>query len=137
MNISREDVKAFLTPLSQYYPGFNLWFDKHYQQVNNENTIVVLNESGILGVSLFKKTPNENKIRCVRIRPDLQGSGLGIRLIDKTIDVLEDDKPLVTVSEELLHEYSRAFVNRYNFKLTEVTKGQYRRHRLEYVFNGE
>jgi hypothetical protein len=48
---------------------------------------------------------------------------------------LNDDKPHCTVSEEMLHLYSRAFINHYRFDLGRVDKGAYRPNKLEYVFN--
>lgn len=77
----------------------------------------------------------EPKLRCVRVRDDLQGSGLGLRLIDPMLDHLQSDKPHVTVAEEMIHSYSRAFVKRYGFALSDVTKGEYRRSKLEYHWN--
>lgn len=48
---------------------------------------------------------------------------------------LDDDKPHCTVSEELMHLYSRAFINQYRFDLGRVDKGAYRSGKLEYIFN--
>jgi hypothetical protein len=48
---------------------------------------------------------------------------------------LDCDKPLATVSEEMLHQFSRPFINHFGFELTEVDKGRYRAGKLEYVFN--
>ncbi|KWT98009.1 hypothetical protein APY03_0680 [Variovorax sp. WDL1] len=39
------------------------------------------------------------------------------------------------MAEEMLHIYSRAFVNRYGFALSAVENGRYRPGRLEYAFN--
>ena len=52
-----------------------------------------------------------------------------------SIELLEDEKPVVTVAEEMIHLYSRSFVNRYGFELTDVNKGLYRPKKLEYCFN--
>lgn len=74
-------------------------------------------------------------MRCIRVHPDYQYAGIGIRLMDNMIEVLEDQEPLCTVSEELIHHYSRIFVNRYGFRLSQVDKGLYRQGKLEYIFN--
>ena len=52
------------------------------------------------------------------------------------LDMIQERKPGVTVSEEMINLYSRTFVKRYGFELTDVTKGRYRRGKLEYGFNG-
>ena len=36
----------------------------------------------------------------------------------------------------MINDYSRIFINRYNFDLTHVYKGLYRKNKLEYEFNG-
>ena len=61
---------------------------------------------------------------------------LGITLMDRMLETLECTKPLATVSEEMLHQYSRIFVKRYGFSLDDVAKGAYRPRKLEYYFNG-
>ena len=62
--------------------------------------------------------------------------GYGLHLIDKSLELLECDKPLVSVSEDMLHQFSRIFINRYQFDMTYVHKGIYLPNKLEYQFNG-
>ena len=77
---------------------------------------------------------DETKLRCIRVHQEYANKGIGVKLIDTALSII-GDKPLVSVSEELIHSYSRIFVNRYGFKLTEVLKGKYRQNKLEYYFN--
>jgi N-acetylglutamate synthase-like GNAT family acetyltransferase len=88
-----------------------------------------------VGIALGKRTESETKLRCVRVLPSHQNSGIGLRLIDRMLEALECENPHCSVAEELLHTYSRAFVNRYGFELTKVDKGMYRAGKLEYGFN--
>lgn len=128
-----------LRSLDAYYPGFEHWY------VNTVAPGVVLGKDALLlaweghelvGVALGKRTTEETKLRCVRVVPALQNTGLGLRLIDRMLDELECQTPHCTVAEELFHQYSRPFINRYGFELTGVDKGSYRPGRLEYRFNG-
>lgn len=131
-------LKAFLIELELFYPNFEQWLDtKIIGRADwKENRILMARQgNALVGVSLMKKSVKETKLRAVRVAPSLQSSGLGIRLIDQSLEVLENERPLVTVSEELLGLYSRAFVNRYGFALDEVAKGMYRPQKLEYIFN--
>lgn len=140
-DLSQKDIngiKYLLISLEDYYPSFESWLNnKVIDDLENPSTIIVTSKEGdvITGVSIGKKGL-ETKLRCVRVHPEFRQSGLGLRLIEKTFDLLECDKPLCTVSEEMIHDYSRPFVNRYGFKLSEVAKGMYRKSKLEYIFNG-
>ncbi len=145
MNIERSNsfVQAFcvlpmLHSLDTLYPGFQDWYVDTVVPgvVLGQDVLLVGKDEGrVVGVALGKRTQSETKLRCVRVLPEYQNKGLGLRLIDSMLDELECVKPHCTVAEELLHVYSRAFVNRYGFALTGVDKGTYRRGKLEYRFN--
>lgn len=127
-----------LANLDALYPGFAGWYaDKVVPGVAKGQDVVLLafDEDQLAGIALGKRSATETKLRCVRVVPRLQQTGAGLRLIDRMLEELECETPHCTVAEELLHSYSRAFVNRYGFQLSDVTKGEYRRGRLEYHFN--
>lgn len=129
----------FLSSLDRYYPDISHWYvNTVVPGLVDESTILLLakRDNCLVGMALGKKG-DESKLRCVRVHPSLANTGLGIKLIDKMIVELENEKPHCTVSEELLGSYSRAFINRYGFRLDHVAKGQYRRGKLEYQFNKE
>lgn len=131
-------VLPFIQTLDAYYPDISHWYVNQVIPglfTGSDCLLVARDGLNIAGIALGKRG-TESKLRCVRVHPDYQNTGLGIRLIDNMLEQLEDDSPGVTVAEELLHRYSRMFVNRYGFKLSAVTKGRYRRHKLEYAFNG-
>ena len=46
-------------------------------------------------------------------------------------------KPLLSVSEDNFHLFSRIFINFFNFELVQVYKGLYSKGKLEYQFNGK
>ena len=127
----------FIESIDKYYPDIGYWFmNKALPGIVTGKDVLLMAKEGnrVIGVSLGKISDEENKLRCVRVAEDYTGSGLGVKLMDKTLDII-GDKPIVTVSEELLHSYSRIFVNRYGFDLTSVNKGMYRPKKLEYIFN--
>lgn len=141
---SHSFVHAFLAlpllrSLDAYYPDFEHWYVNTVAPgvVLGQDTLLLASEgSQIVGVALGKRGPDETKLRCVRVVPALQHTGLGIRLIDRMLDELQCEKPHCTVAQELFHQYSRPFVARYGFSLTGVDKGSYRPGKLEYRFNG-
>jgi hypothetical protein len=137
---SADALKAWplLQSLDALYPGFDTWYAKTVipgLDRGDDRMLLAIDGTELVGVALGKRDTAETKLRCVRVLERYANQGLGIRLIDRMLDVLECDKPHCTVAEEMLHSYSRAFVNRYGFSLTAVDKGRYRKGRLEYSFN--
>lgn len=132
------DIYQLIAPLSMYYPKFNHWYyDKVIPGVLMYKDVVIaakLNQN-LVGISIIKNTEYEKKLRCIRLSDEYQGKGFGLHLIDESLRVLNCDKPICSVSEEMLHSYSRIFVERYGFNLTNVEKGLYRKGKLEYIFN--
>jgi ribosomal protein S18 acetylase RimI-like enzyme len=131
-------AKNMLEGLENYYPGFEYWYVNKCMPgiMLGPDLLIVAREHGqIVGVALGKKQDDERKLRCVRVQPAYQNRGTGLHLIDRMLREMDEDKPLCTVSEEMMHMYSRAFVNHYKFDLTRVEKGMYRPQKLEYVFN--
>lgn len=140
---SNNMVEAFialnmLRHLNDYYPDFEFWFVNKVipGMVTGKDIMIVAKEhEQIIGVSFVKKTEQEKKLRCVRVLPEYQNKGLGIHLIEKSLKVLDSDKPSCSVSEEMFHDFSRPFINLFNFDLSHVSKGTYRKNKLEYFFN--
>lgn len=131
-------VLPFLADLDCYYPNFSEWYaNKVLPGLAQGTDALLLAWSGdqLAGVALGKRGADETKLRCVRVAPAWQNSGIGLRLIERMFVELECERPHVTVAEELLHTYSRAFVQRYGFQLSAVDKGRYRPRKLEYAFN--
>lgn len=123
--------------LDSYYPGFQDWFFNKAvpDAITGRGVLIVAEQhSNIVGVALGRGG-EKPKLRCVRVDPSLNGSGLGLRLIDKVLREINCDKPATTVAEEMFHDYSRILVNHYNFRLDKVAKGLYRFGKLEYIFN--
>ena len=129
-------VLPFIASIDAYYPNIKEWYINTVVpgiNVSNDILLIAKEHGKIAGIALAKNKA-ECKLRCVRVSPDYQNSGLGVRLIDQALDYI-GPKPKVSVSEELFHSYSRIFVQRYKFELSSVIKGKYRQHKLEYFFN--
>ncbi|MEQ5215986.1 GNAT family N-acetyltransferase [Proteus terrae] len=132
------NVLPFINSLDVYYPDINHWYINKVVpglSLGGDKLIIAYDNDKVAGIALGKAS-DEFKLRCIRVHPEYQGAGLDVRLIDKMLDELGVMNPLVTVSEELIHHYSRIFVNRYKFELAHVHKGLYRVGKLEYSFNG-
>lgn len=130
-------VFKMIQNLEKYYPNFNQWYwNKLVPDIllRNDMIIGMFKRNEFVGVSILKNQ-DEKKIRAIRILPRFQKKGYGLFLIDKCLEVMKCDKPHATVAEELLHQYARIFINRYDFNISKVEKGIYRKGKLEYIFN--
>lgn len=136
-----ELVQSFdiIKKLDQSYPEFKHWY---YNKVipgvslGTDKVILAFHHGNLIGVSLIKSTETEKKLRALRIVDKYQNKGYGLHLIDRSLKELECDKPLASVSEDMLNYFSRIFINRYDFNMTYVHKGLYLPGKLEYQFNG-
>jgi GNAT superfamily N-acetyltransferase len=140
---SKSFVEAFtvlpmLNGLDELYPDFEYWYVNTMIPglITGNDVLLLAKEHGQnVGVALGKVTDEETKLRCVRVLPQYQNKGTGLHLIERMLKLLNTDKPHCTVAEEMIHAYSRAFINYFNFILSRVDKGRYRPGKLEYVFN--
>ena len=131
-------ARGMLDGLENYYPDFGHWFVNTCIPgivVGNDTMLVARDGPHLIGVALGKKTPQETKLRCVRVMSSYQNKGVGLHLVERMLRLLDCDKPHCTVAEEMLHQYSRAFINHFGFHLGHVAKGLYRPGKLEYEFN--
>ena len=127
----------YIESIERYYPNLKDWYvNTVVSDLNNTSNVILALKDGnvIKGIGLGKGGV-ESKLRCIRVDPSIQYTGAGIKLMDSVIEKIQCDKPHCTVAEELFHDYSRVFVKRYAFTLSDVVKGAYRKNKLEYYFN--
>lgn len=131
-------ILSTLQELSYYYPGFTEWFHNkiHPGLTTGERSILLDLQNGHLrGLAITKNTKNEKKLCCVRVLPPFVGSGIGIKLFERSFQSLGTEKPLISVSEEKEAEFNRIF-HYFGFNLTEQYPDLYRAGRYESSFNG-
>lgn len=127
-----------LTSLENLYPDFGYWYQNKVMPgvLVGRDILMLAREHGqVVGVALGKRNAHETKLRCVRVIPQYQNRSVGIHLVERMLRTLDSDRPSCTVAEEMFHQFSRPFINHFNFNLTRVEKGMYRPGKLEYVFN--
>lgn len=127
-----------LRELSGYYPDFDSWLSRRVLPgiISGERSILLEKSRGTLGgIAIVKDTPLEQKLCCLRVLPENQGSGVGLRLFERAFDALQNRSPLLSVSEERLGSFSRIF-KYYGFELTEEYPDFYRPLKSEFSFNG-
>lgn len=135
------EIYSFLSDLVTEYPLHQTWFAGISQEllkpqlINTREILLVTDKSKIVGASILKKTGAEQKICTLRVAKEYQGQGIGTMLINRSIDFLENEKPIISVSELKKYEFKRIFEH-FGFSLGEVCFEKYAPFTNEYVFNG-
>lgn len=133
-------IKLFLSDLVIEYPLHNKWFkgvvkDLKEKRYSREILFATNSMDEIIGVSILKRTNCEKKICTFRVAEKYQRQGIGTLLMLKSLEILETDKPIITVSESKHQEFKKLF-QRFNFCLKKVYFGKYRYLTKEYCYNG-
>ena len=131
-------IKDFLSSMSCDYPDFDLWLDKILSQLDTDIRSIVICKSAsndeILGVSILKKSSVENKICTLRVANKCQRMHIGSRLMEISLRILEDEKPLITVSEDHIDEFSN-LLRHFGFIYKNKVKSLYIQGKYEYFYN--
>lgn len=132
-------LQVLLADLECYYPFFSKWLEKVFFELHNSYSRKVLlcvgsNIFDILGVAIVKDTKEEKKICTLRVVKRYQRQGIGSALLAKTIEVLQDSHPLITVSGVQMDSFGR-FLKKRGFAVRDKVKSLYRKGSYEYFFN--
>ena len=120
------------------YPEYTKWFiEKHIPGIylGTRDTIIAVHNNKIVGVSNIK-IDKENKLCTVYFDPKYRKQRLGITLVDKSIELIGDSKPLITMPSSYLPQFKN-IIKRYDWQLTDCIDGCYEENTSELVFNGE
>lgn len=120
------------------YPEYVDWFvNKHVPGIylGTRDTIIAVHNNKIVGVSNIKRD-KENKLCTVYFDPKYRKQKLGITLVDKSIELIGDSKPLITMPSSYLPQFKN-IIKRYDWQLTDCIDNCYLENTSELVFNGE
>jgi hypothetical protein len=124
--------------LEKYYPNFKEWyFNKVTNGIieGNRSFIIEIRDCKIAGISILKDTEKEKKICTLFVSDEYKSKGLGIKLFERSMKMLNTDKPLASVSEDRLKDFERIF-NYFNFNLSNEYQDLYLPNKKEFSFNG-
>ncbi|WP_343232407.1 GNAT family N-acetyltransferase [Microvirga terricola] len=131
------EALAFLLPLSEDYPGIDVWFRMKVVpglRVGTRTLLRIERDGRLAGLGIGKLEADERKICTVRVAPAYVGRGIGVRIFDGLLRCLDVDKPHLTVSSTKLPAFERIF-DWYGFDLTSVENGRYVPHAAELGYN--
>jgi len=134
-NIYFNNIYSRLNSAEQYYPNFKSWYYcKVVPDILNHKRDFIFESRNdkIVGLSLIKY--EEKKLCTLKVFEEYQNKGYGLKLFEKSFEVLDTNKPFLTVSEEKYIEFKKVF-KYYGFKITNVRQSLYRDNKLEYFFN--
>ena len=134
-----DSIKIFLNKLVKEYCGFRDWYNNLFVSGYNlkcsREIILCISHFQIAGIIILKKTVTERKICTLRVKDEFQHHGIGRALIEKGLEWLNCEKPLVTVRKAKEKEFLPLF-NYYGFCLEETKWNYYKPFCTELVFNG-
>lgn len=116
------------------YPEYCKWFyGKSIPRVltNQGEIIFYLDGFLIVGLTILKKDPLEKKICTFMINEEYRKKGYSKLLLEDAYEYLETEKPLITIPEKRLDEFSK-IISAYNWKETSRTDEYFSK---EIIFN--
>lgn len=120
------------------YPLFDQWFSTKVQPgiYKGERTLLI-ERRGSMAVAflILKHTDTEKKLCTLRVRPNFESKGLGVRLFQTAFQLLGTDRPLLSVSEPVAPKFERIF-KYFGFTQEAVYKGKYIPKVDELAYNG-
>ena len=134
INLIEQDAQF----LKATYPFFNDWLTKKVVPglCSGERTALIeYRESTPVGLLIVKHTVDEKKLCTLRVRPHFECKGLGVRLFETAFELLETDRPLLSVSENALSKFSKIFEH-FGFSHDASYEGVYLPKVVEFSFNG-
>lgn len=132
------DISKKLNSLSLEYPNFDEWLKcKVFPGLfNGEREILIEHRQGkIAGLAIVKNNLMEKKICCLRVLPKFQNRGIGIKMFIKSMEILDTDKPLLSISENNISKFKK-IMDYFNFKQYEKYLGLYKENTKEISYNG-
>ena len=137
LSSEQQRVLSFLLPLSNDYPGIDGWFTSKVAPgvVVGSRKILTYERNGqLVAVGIAKKDPLEKKICTVRVDQSYFGRGLGVRVFADLMNWLDEEQPVLTVSNVKLPSFQRIF-DHFGFVPTSATPNLYRLGSTEIGFN--
>lgn len=132
--LAREDVQF----LRGTYPDFDEWLRKKVLPgiSQGERTILVEErDARPVGLLIVKHTPDERKLCTLRVRPEYEYRGMGVRLFSTAFELLGTTRPLLSISEVALPKFGRIF-DYFGFGCEATYNGLYLPHIQELSYNG-
>lgn len=133
-----QQVLILSLKVKQDYPDYKSWFLT--TQVpglydNTRNIIIAHIKDKIVGFVSLKKTKEEKKICTFYVEKKFRRNKIGTILVERAINYLEDEKPLITIPLNKLNEFTR-IGEKLSWEITDIRENMYRADIPEVIVNG-
>ena len=121
------------------YPDYKNWFlSKQVTGLydNTRNIIIAHIDGKLVGFTSLKKTDKEKKICTFYVEKRFRKNQIGSKLVEKSIEFLETEQPLITIPMDKLNEFIK-IGNKFNWQVTNIIENLYRINNPEVIVNGE
>ena len=121
------------------YPEYKNWFLTTQAPGiydGTRNIIIAHIKDRIVGFGSLKKTAEEKKICTFYVEKKFRKNKIGTILVEKAIEYLGTEKPLITIPLNKLNEFTR-IGEKYNWEISDIKENLYRLNNPEVIVNGE
>lgn len=132
------DVLLLSLEVKTDYPDYKQWYTTiHVPGLydSTRNIIIAHIKDKIVGFVSLKKTKEEKKICTFYVEKRFQKNKIGTILVERAITYLEEEKPLITIPLDKLHEFTR-IGRRLGWQITDIKENLYRVGSPEVIVNG-
>jgi hypothetical protein len=136
-----KSIYSNLFDLNLVYPCFQEWFVAKVipgaKYGSREFILSISKNHELTGIAILKNdvSNDEKKICTIKVMPNFLNAGVGIKLFERSMEILNTDKPLATVSSERILQFNKIF-KYFGYKFYEKYEGLYLPNSTEYSFNG-
>lgn len=130
----REDAEF----LRGSYPDFDSWlYDKVVPGIlSGERTVLVEVRTDVVAAfMILKHSPSEKKLCTLRVRPQYENRGMGVRLFNTAFEILKTERPLLSVSEKAMPKFESLF-KYFGFSREAIYENRYLPSVCEHSYNG-
>lgn len=134
LTLLREDA-AFLRGS---YPNFDSWLvNKVVPGIENgDRTLLIeMRANEVAGFMILKHNLSEKKLCTLRVRPQYESRGMGVRLFDTAFEILKTERPLLSVSEKAMPKFETLF-KYFGFSREAIYQDRYLPRVRELSYNG-
>ena len=135
---SIKNIYSSLLSLTEDYPNFENWFFEKVvpDTISGKRMIYCISINEDIAGILILKLYSESKICTLRVSPEYRHMGLGSYLMELAINKLNNNYPLITVSDSHISDFKPLF-DKFGFKLNQLCLNYYRENHIELVYNGK
>ena len=124
LNKWRDKIDKFVSFNKYNYQNFYEWMNKVYRNLEIDRFILIAidDSDNILGISILKRFKTDNEICTFYVDEGFRGMGIGTKLMKRSLDLLCDRNPLITVPDSdryKLYSFIK-FLMKFDFRLRDI-----------------